>query len=320
MFESRLQTEAKKSRAALIGNSPILVFFLVFIVSGFLSAIPRYIYLYAKTMPNISKYMGELVNSEELYNELFTDVNNIVQSSGYYIVVLFSQIFVAVSCAVFCRVIEKRSLYSMGLGGKTSPLHYIFGAVVGLSMISLVFFLCKATGAMDYAGKGSRDLSLIFLLMLGFMVEGIAEEILFRGYFMISYSVRHSMAYSVVVSSLLFTLFNAGNGYITFFSCVNTFLFSVFVSLYFLKTENIWGASAIHFAWNFAQGNIFGLAGNGAVFSSFYTFKQNNAHITVNGGTAGPEGGLAVTFVLVLSIMILLLLSERKDKKNNGGN
>ena len=35
------------------------------------------------------------------------------------------------------------------------------------------------------------------------------------------------------------------------------------MALYMLKTDNIWGVAALHGAWNFAQGNLVGVAVSG---------------------------------------------------------
>ncbi len=35
------------------------------------------------------------------------------------------------------------------------------------------------------------------------------------------------------------------------------------MALYMLKTDNIWGVASLHGAWNFAQGNLVGVAVSG---------------------------------------------------------
>ena len=35
------------------------------------------------------------------------------------------------------------------------------------------------------------------------------------------------------------------------------------MALYLLKTDTVWGVAGIHGAWNFAQGNLFGILVSG---------------------------------------------------------
>jgi membrane protease YdiL (CAAX protease family) len=103
-----------------------------------------------------------------------------------------------------------------------------------------------------------------------------------------------------------------GNSGINLLGLLNLFLFGVFAALYFLRRGSIWGISAIHSMWNFAQGNVFGCAvsGNSGMDSIFSTTSQS-ANTIFNGGAFGPEGGLGVTIILSIGIIILLPLKNK---------
>ena len=102
----------------------------------------------------------------------------------------------------------------------------------------------------------------------------------------------------------------AGVMLLTFAVCF-AFLFGVLASLYVLRRGNLWGACAIHSMWNFAQGNLFGAAvsGNrsGPSLLRAEAIASGSASLW-NGGAFGPEGGLAVTLVLLAGIAVLLFL------------
>ena len=93
---------------------------------------------------------------------------------------------------------------------------------------------------------------------------------------------------------------------------INLFLFGVFAALYFLRRGSIWGIGAIHSIWNFAQGNIFGCKVSGSL-SGESLFRTNyiGESILFNGGSFGPEGGLAVTIVLFIGIVVLLPMKNK---------
>lgn len=82
------------------------------------------------------------------------------------------------------------------------------------------------------------------------------------------------------------------------------------MALYLLKTDTVWGVAGIHGAWNFAQGNLFGILVSGQPSgTSLMTFlPQGNP-----GGSFGIEGSIMTSLVLLLLIVYL----ANKLKKEN---
>jgi hypothetical protein len=96
---------------------------------------------------------------------------------------------------------------------------------------------------------------------------------------------------------------------------INLVLFGLFASVYTLKANSIWGICAFHSIWNFAQGNIFGIPVSGlSLNASVFSFKPTDSGTLFNGGGFGLEGGLAVTIVLVVSIIITMTVKGRTSK------
>ena len=87
----------------------------------------------------------------------------------------------------------------------------------------------------------------------------------------------------------------------------------MFAALYFIRRGSIWGIAALHTAWNFVQGNIFGCYVSGINFyQSVFTTEIDNALSPINGGWFGPEGGLAVTAVLLIGIVTLSFMKNKE--------
>ena len=72
----------------------------------------------------------------------------------------------------------------------------------------------------------------------------------------------------------------------------------------FMKTENLWMCIGYHITWNYFQGDVFGFLVSGNVTDSIYTINTISPNI-INGGSFGPEGGLVVTILLVITIFII---------------
>jgi len=94
-------------------------------------------------------------------------------------------------------------------------------------------------------------------------------------------------------------------------------LFGLFASVYALKFNSIWGVCAIHSAWNFVQGNIFGLQVSGMdKMVTIWRFEAiGNDYIT--GGDFGPEGGLSVSIVLLIALIVLINLKLHRNDDYN---
>jgi hypothetical protein len=94
---------------------------------------------------------------------------------------------------------------------------------------------------------------------------------------------------------------------------VNLFLYGLFAAFYALHEGDLWGVCAFHSVWNWVQGNIFGFEVSGGAFGGSSLLKlQESGPDWFTGGKFGPEGGLAVTLVLVAGCVWLLWSSIRQ--------
>ena len=99
------------------------------------------------------------------------------------------------------------------------------------------------------------------------------------------------------------------NNGISLLAIINLTLCGIMFSLYMLRTDNLWGACAIHSIWNFVQGNFFGLPVSGIDSGdSVFRFSLIEGSDLANGGAFGLEGGLPCTIVLTAVILVLLFV------------
>lgn len=241
-------------------------------------------------------------------------------SGGYQDLLLllvagFLPIFVLVW--VWLYVFEGRSLGSTGLQrpflGK-----YLRGLLVGVLMIAVVMGVLAAFGYMSLETAVTLPLLSAailpaFLLFLGWMVQGAAEELLARGFLFPIFGIRFGVLVGMFVSSVLFAFLHLNNPGVGPIAYLNLALFGVFTCLYAIFEGGLWGVCAIHAIWNWAQGNLFGIEVSGVVVSGGVLMNFNETGPDwLTGGPFGPEGGLAVSAILVLSILFLWLIYNRK--------
>ncbi len=307
----RMLQEAKNSTKGHGIGIEILIFLLVFLVTQSVVAIPVTIATFVALFTSdaftslMSQIMaGELVSEAELTLLINSMVENM--PDWLMLVQLFSTAIATGLTIVYCRYIEKRPASSMGLRRGHILREYGIGAAVGIVLISLCVGLCMLTGSLSLqAASFSPFMWLLFLL--GFVVQGMSEEVLCRGYMMVSVSRKNALWLAVLTNSVIFSLLHLGNPGFGLLPLVNIILFGILESVYVLKRGDLWGACAIHSLWNFFQGNVFGISVSGTgAGSSPLNAVLTEGHELLNGGSFGIEGGISVTIVIGLATLLML--------------
>jgi membrane protease YdiL (CAAX protease family) len=237
---------------------------------------------------------------------------------------LYSTVGLSAGVLIFCRAIERRSFASMGLSRAHLLREYLLGALLGFVLLVAAVGLCVACGALQLEPGATFSIgffAVVVAFFVGFVLQGFSEELLCRGYFLVSLARRQSLAVAVGVSSLAFAVLHLMNPGVLEqpLAIPNLFLFGAFAGIYLLKRGNIWGVAAVHSLWNFTQGTVFGIqvSGTSGLPSVFSARTPADVDATwagiVNGGSFGLEGGLAVTAVLLVATVIILLLPSRRS-------
>lgn len=281
---------------------------LVFVVMFFVVTIGEVLVMTPVEMAimlNDEGYM-EAVAAQDLNGIVEASVR-IANSEGIMIGMLFANIAMILLTMLFCKVIQKRKMRTLGFMKKDMFKEYGIGLIVGFAIFTIAVLLCVITGSLKLGASVNFALGTWILFGLGYMIQGMAEEVLCRSYFMVSLARRYPMWVAVILNALFFAALHLGNSGISFLAFVNLTLFGVFASVYFIKRGNIWGIGAVHSIWNFVQGNFYGIKVSGmestcSVFASTMTDGRDLIH----GGAFGLEGGLAVTLVLVAGTLFLL--------------
>lgn len=242
---------------------------------------------------------------------IYDYINNLPE--WFTVISLFATAIMTLLVIVYCRGVEGRSYASLGLRKKGMAKNYGFGYLIGIAMITATVALAVALGGAKFTGLNSSvSVLYIALFFLGYLVQGMSEEVCFRGYFMVSCASRVHVGIAVFISSLAFSAMHLANSGISFFAIINLTLFGAFAAVYVLRTDDLWGACAIHSAWNFFQGNVFGISVSGSAMSSsvFGTAFVDGREL-ISGSAFGIEGGLCTTIVLAISIALVLFLPQK---------
>lgn len=237
-----------------------------------------------------------------LYYELFS-----------FVIILFLFIF-------WVKVIEKNALSSLGFV-KRNWLKYlgwgIMFSLVQMGVIALVYQV-SGIGSFELNELSLEPILFILGLFPFWLLQGGTEEVATRGWLLTRIATRTNLPLAIVISSSLFGILHMGNAGVTFLSVLNIILDGVLAGLLLVYTDSIWLVVAQHGTWNYVQGNLLGfqVSGTGAD-ASIFSFTIGSGPDWLTGGEFGAEGSIITTMVLLLSLVIVYRLGERKERVDN---
>ena len=287
----------------------LLIFYFAYwiikMIESVVAAIPQTFYLLRD--PDFLSLLADPDQLEtmtvEQFAEFFLSLTQKMPSS-LLLCTLFATVVTVLGAIFVCVKLEKRNLSSMGLRGRGAVGEYLLGLGFGAVLLGGAVLIAHGTGAMDFSLNEEANYGTVALFFLAFMVQALSEELLCRGYLMMSLSRTASPMASVILSAVVFAMLHSGNAAVSPLALLNIVLVGILFGAYALKRGSIWGAAAMHAMWNFLQGNVFGIPVSGTPIrdsvlqiSSLLDTKHH-----VSGGAFGLEGGLAVTIVLLIAI------------------
>ena len=203
----------------------------------------------------------------------------------------------------FCRFVDKSSLTQLGLQRRGWLAKLAAGWGLGTFLILLVFGILIGGGWLSVESSPWQALDLA-AAALSAIVVGLNEELAFRGYIMQRLGKAWGVPLAVVGSSILFGLVHVFNPNASILGIVSVSLSGLFYSLAYLVTGSLWLPMGLHMSWNLVQMHILGFPGSGHVGSSLLRSVTHGPEL-VTGGAFGPEGGIVVIGITLISIALL---------------
>ncbi|MFC5343284.1 CPBP family intramembrane glutamic endopeptidase [Brevundimonas staleyi] len=211
---------------------------------------------------------------------------------------------------------ERRPLSTIGFN-ENGLKRFVRGYLIGLGFLVATVGIIWVAGGYRIEGGGvfasaalGAGLLPIGALLLGFIVQGSTEEIVFRGWLMQLIASRHGLVVALIVNAILFGLAHAGNTEPTrelALGVVNIVLFGTFIGLYAAREGSLWGVCGWHAAWNWLLGLGFGLEVSGHVMDVTPLVVDltatDGAPWWLTGASFGPEASVVTTAILLLSIV-----------------
>lgn len=276
-------------------------------------------FIWAIILSLIFMYGGSLIGSLATV-PLYLALSNVPlffnnQNLLSLLITLFSFAFISLLIFFRVKVIEKRSLSSIGFNKNNWLKKYSLGFLIGLVMMSIIVLILLSFGYITVEKNpiqlvGISAISSILVILFGWIIQGATEEIVTRGWLLNVLSSKYNIGFGLLISSTLFGLMHLTNPNVNYIAVINIILVGLFYGLYVIKTNDLWSVCGMHSAWNFAQGNIFGFEVSGLDVSVGSLIDLNLVgNNVITGGAFGPEAGIISTFILLVSIGILLFIN-----------
>ena len=230
-----------------------------------------------------------------------------------FVIILFLFIF-------WVKVIEKNALSSLGFVKRNWLKYLAWGILMSLVQMGVIALVYQLSGIGSFELNELSLEPILFILGLFpfWLLQGGTEEVATRGWLLPRIAARTNLPFAIAISSSLFGILHMGNAGVTFLSVLNIILDGVLAGLLFIYTDSIWLVVAQHGTWNYVQGNLLGfqVSGTGAD-ASIFSFTMGDGPDWLTGGAFGAEGSIITTLVLLLSLVIVYRLGERKERVDN---
>ncbi len=242
------------------------------------------------------------------FGKLWKEARNGTLTPTFEIPFEFVQLGAAVLAALIMCRIEKGNFASYGL-----PLSGAFGKnfwngiIWGLAFVTIELCAMKALGGFSFGGLAVTGVAIAkyaALWAVGFVLVGLAEEFVFRGYAQYTLSQGIKFWPAAIVLSGIFGglhLFNRGEGWV---GALDVFTFGIFACFTLRRTGSLWFAIGFHAAGDYGESFIYSVrdSGNFAVGHLLNSSFHGPAWLT--GGTIGPEGSVLVFGVFALAFLL----------------
>jgi uncharacterized protein len=221
--------------------------------------------------------------------------------------------------------IERRPNSMYGLGGSNKLSRFFSGLAWGVTCLSLLFLTLWKTGLLIIDSRlvfGSDVFRYGAAWLAGFLVVGMFEEYLTRGYLQFTLSrglagiyrwafkTRHSAALgfwtSALLLSFLFGLGHTKNPGESPIGLLSAGLAAMVFCFVLWRTGSLWWAIGFHASWDWAQSFLYGVADSGLFVQHRLLATHPTGRPILSGGATGPEGSIFVVPVLILIAVIIL--------------
>lgn len=218
--------------------------------------------------------------------------------------------------------IEHCSVFAYGLRGRAPWLRLVSGLLWGFVAISAMVFSLVRLGYLAVqpstlaAGPALRD---ALLWAATFLLTGLFEESLFRGYAQFTLARGIGFWWGAILASALFAFGHTANPGESPVGIVSVVGIGLVFCLSLWYTGSLWWAIGFHAAWDWGQSFFYGTPDSGARSRGHLFTAHALGPLLLSGGATGPEGSLLIIPLLALMTLLMFLWWGRRTRSPFAG-
>ncbi|HEY0263763.1 MAG TPA: type II CAAX endopeptidase family protein [Granulicella sp.] len=247
-----------------------------------------------------------------------------------------SLVIIALTTWIMSRI-EGRSVGDYGFGGSHAWSRFFAGLGWGVTFLTLLVLALRMSGLLVFSDLLLHDLSSLrygAIWLIGFLLVGLVEESLLRGYLQLTLArglaalyepiaPRRSRALgfwtAALLLSFLFGLSHQSNHGESPLGVAAAGLAGLVFCLSLWRTGSLWWAIGFHASWDWAQSFLYGVADSGIMVSHRLLATHPAGTPLMSGGATGPEGSLYILPTLALVAAVIVLTLPRTAAETEAG-
>ncbi len=219
----------------------------------------------------------------------------------------FGVLVAAVVPAFILARVEKRPWGSYGLPGRQAfGKLFWMGSLWGFGSITLLLGTMYGLRVFDLghlALHGARIVKFAAFWAVMFLLVGLVEDFLFRGYSQFTLTRAIGFWPSAVVLSCGFGLVHLQNGGEQWVGLLAAAVIGFFFCLTLRRTGSLWFAVGFHMAWDWGETFFYSVPDSGTIFPGHLLKSSFHGPRWLTGGAVGPEGSV-LCFVVIAVVWV----------------
>ena len=191
------------------------------------------------------------------------------------------------------------------------------GVFFGLCEVSLLVGLIAVFGGYSFGSFALHGTGLIqwgSLWAVAFVLVGLSEEFMFRGY--VQYTLTRGIGFwpAAVALSLLFGTAHRGNHGENLAGVANVVVTGMVFAFALRRTGNLWLAVGWHATFDFGETFLFSVPNSGFVFDHHLSNAVLTGKPWLTGGSVGPEGSVFGFLTMGIAALAIHFLFPAKKQ------
>jgi len=235
----------------------------------------------------------------------------------------FTDALAALIPALILFKVERRPWPSYGLSLKHALRRpYWMGALWGFAAITLLVTILHAANGFDFGHiilHGPRLEKFAAYWALMFLLVGLFEEFLFRGYTQFTLARGITFWPAALISSCAFAAVHRLNPGETPAGLLAVFAIGLFFCLTLRRTGSLWFAIGFHAAWDWGETFFYSVPDSGYIAPGHLLSSKLHGPNWLTGGSAGPEASILCFAVIALTSVAFARThpAEKSDDKTS---